>query len=388
MAIDPTPKASPKPIPAPAKVDPAADPKGAKRAAGQTPVEGEEEEIHTLGFWQKPWVQGVLPFATSIFFHAAIILIAWLGYEAAKIIVQEVQEQIIIPDATIVDGAEVGGIPNPGLGGDPNRPAAQDEYPDVSVTSEGWSDSPSDTVNQTLMGGGSGESDNESVIGIGANQAIGGRGRGTGGGSGDGSGSGSGDGGGPLAPFGVPGGGGGIGPKSPFMGVSGNARLVAYVCDASGSMMNKIDLLKREISKAVDSLRPIQAFNIIFFQEGDAAVANKSGLMMANPNNKKKAYTFLDDVSLAANSDPIPALKIAFDNKPQLTYLLTDGEFPNNDEVIAYIRERNKEKTVKINTIAFANAGEEGEEYVKILKQIAEENGGIFRFVTSQDLTK
>jgi hypothetical protein len=397
MAIEqkPTPQPRPKPVPgaaaqpapapAPGKTDPKADTKGPAAAPGENP---EEEDLHYVSFWQKPWVQSVLPFATSLLFHAGLVLLAIVTYKAAEQIVQVVKEQIIIPDATIVEGAEVGGIPNPGLGGDPNRPAAQDEYPDVSVTSDGWAEKPSDQLNQTLMGGGSGENEGESVIGIGGNTSIGGRGRGMGSGSGDGTGSGTGDGGGPLAPFGVPGGGGGIGPKSPFMGVSGNARMVAYVCDATGSMMQKFDLLKIEIRRAVDTLRPIQAFNVIFFQEDDALAASKAGLMMANADNKRRTYDFLDEVSMGPQSNPIPGIRLAFQQKPQLIYLLTDGEFPNNDEVIRTLRELNKEKLVKINTIAFANPGEENEEYVKILKQIASEHGGVFRFVTTQDLNR
>src|SRR3712207_7538590 len=50
-----------------------------------------------------------------------------------------------------------------------------------------------------------------------------------------GQGTGEGDGGGPVAPFGLPGGGGGLGPKSPFLGVSGNAMKVVYLCDSSRS---------------------------------------------------------------------------------------------------------------------------------------------------------
>ena len=86
-------------------------------------------------FWQQPMVQNVLPFVTSLAVHLGIILVGFLtfaGYQAAR---QVVEEQIIVPEAAIIEGAEVGGIPNPGLGGDPTRAAAQDEIPDASPDS-------------------------------------------------------------------------------------------------------------------------------------------------------------------------------------------------------------------------------------------------------------
>ena len=66
-------------------------------------------------------------------------------------------------------------------------------------------------------------------------------------------------------------------------------------------------------------------------------------------------------------------------------YILTDGDFPNNDQVIAEIRRLNKDKKVKINTIAFMDRGEA---YEKLLKQIADENGGLFKFVSDSDLQR
>ena len=60
----------------------------------------------------------------------------------------------------------MGGIPNPGLGGDPNMAAAQNVDPNVTV-SEGWSDKRSESLTQTLMGGGAAADATDSVIGLG-----------------------------------------------------------------------------------------------------------------------------------------------------------------------------------------------------------------------------
>jgi hypothetical protein len=283
----------------------------------------------------------------------------------------------------MVDNAEVGGIPHPGLGGDETRDAAQDKIKDVPQESSGIAEKPSASLVMQQMGGGAGD-DNDPTIAIGASSGAFGKGSGAGSGSGDKLGGGTGDGGGALAPFGVPGGGGGIGPKSPFMGVSGNAMKVVYLCDSSGSMMTKFDTLRQELQKAVDGLRPVQAFDIIFFSE-DSYKAYDKQLMQAVPENKRKAYEFLEKTFCRGSSDPIPGLRAAFATNPQLIYMLTDGDFPNNNAVIEEIRKLNqgRQQKVKINTIAF---GDRGEDYEKMLKQVADENGGMFKFVTDQDL--
>ena len=66
-----------------------------------------------------------------------------------------------------------------------------------------------------------------------------------------------------------------------------------------------------------------------------------------------------------------------------MIYILTDGDFPNNAQVLEELRKLNKDKRVKINTIAFMDRGEA---YEKLLKQIADENGGAFKFVSDQEL--
>jgi hypothetical protein len=339
------------------------------------------DEAIPPNFWQQPFVQDLLPFLSSLVLHIGLVLIGVFTYKAAQVIVQASKEPVIIPDATIIEGAEVGGIPHPGLGGDETRDAAQDQFKDVPPDSTGISEKPSTTLTQMLAGGGQGDND-DSTIAVGANSGAFGKGSGTGIGTGTGVGSGTGDNSGALAPFGIPGGGGGIGPKSPFMGVSGNAMKVVYLCDSSGSMMNKFDTLRQELRKAADTLKPIQSFDIIFFSE-DAYLALDKQLLLATPEAKRKAYEFLDKTAPHGSSDPIPGLRACFATQPQLIYMLTDGDFPNNNQVIEEIRKLNKDKKVKINTIAFADRGEQ---YEKMLKQISDENGGLFKFVSDQDL--
>ena len=380
-----TPKTASPTVPKPATA--------AKPASTAAPSDGDiptetaaplEEPLKKRPFMQTPWVQDVLPLATSIILHAGIIGLGFATYETYKAIKNVVEEQSIIPDAAIVDGAEVGGIPNPGLGGDPNMAAAQDEFKDVPTQSDAWNSKPSDSLTASLAGAQGETTDN--TIGIGPNSSFGSA---TGAEGGVGSGE---AGGGAMAPFGVPGGGGGIGPKSPFMGISGNAKQIVYICDATGTMLGlKFDLLKQQLAKAIDILKPIQKYNVIFFRGGSSddqwAMPLAQTLLPASPSNKQKAYKFMNETSvLGAGTNPIPALKQAFAQKPQLIYFLTDGEFNNYasyGDVLAEVAKLNADKSVKVNTILMMSDDPQAE---ATLKEMANQNGGVFKKVLETDL--
>ncbi len=332
-------------------------------------------------FFLKPAVQNWLPMATSVVVHLAIILVAVVTFSGSQLMRAKTEEQIIVPDAAIIEGADVGGIPNPGLGGDPTKPPAQDEIPDAN---QGWSDRPSKTVQAALVAGGETESISDTMIGLGSAGTMS---KAPGAGPG-----GSGDAGGDLAPFGVPGGGGGVGPQASFVGISGNARRVIYICDATGTMLGlKYKLLQKELYKALDILKPIQGFNIIFFKGGDSdsdwANPYARELVVANPANKQKGRQFIESFQVVgAGTNPLPALRLAFAQKPQLVYFLTDGQFDNvvrYQQVLAEVRSLNADKSVKLNTIAFMSEDAQAE---KTLADLATENGGRFVKVTERDL--
>jgi len=173
-------------------------------------------------------------------------------------------------------------------------------------------------------------------------------------------------------------------PPVVFMGVRDQAMRVVFLCDSSGSMMTKFDSLRQELRKSVDGLLPVQSMSIIFFSE-DAYLTLDKRSVAASPGNKKKASELLDKTAPHGSSDPIPGIRAAFAANPQAIYLLTDGDFPNNFQVRDEIRKLNKDKKVKVHTIAFVDRGDE---YEKLLKSIADENSGTYKFVEDSDLGK
>jgi hypothetical protein len=158
------------------------------------------------------------------------------------------------------------------------------------------------------------------------------------------------------------------------------ATSIAYVCDASGSMMAKMSALKLELSRAIMKLRPWQEFSVIFFQDEQPTLLSPS-LVRAIPENKAAALAFLDGVATNGRTDPIPGIRKAFAQHPQIMFLLTDGDFPQNDAVLAEIHRLEKQEHVVIHTIAFTDSDNHDVEYLSLLKQVAKETGGTFKKV-------
>jgi hypothetical protein len=277
-----------------------------------------------------------------------------------------------------------GGVENPGIDGDPTRPAAQDKYED-NTHADGWAPEPGQSPVAEAAGGGEADS-SESLLAAGPNSSFG-KGAGFGSGEGDASGSGSGTGKGRLAPFGAPG--GGIpGPRGKVFGNGGNAKTIAFCCDSSGSMIDKFSNLKLELGKAIEGLRVVQQFSIVFFADGKVLSFEGGQLVFATPENKRKANKWLDDLTTTGQSDPIPGLEVAFRSKPELMYILTDGDFPNNGDVLKSVEKLNAGKRTRINTIAFVGSAQDetSESFEKFLQTLAGQNGGKYKKVSQDQL--
>jgi hypothetical protein len=127
---------------------------------------------------------------------------------------------------------------------------------------------------------------------------------------------------------------------------------------------------------------------VIFFNDDKVFPLSGSFLLQAQAANKSKAYRFIDEMYVHAGSDPLNAITAAFAQRPQLIYFLTDGEFPNDDAIIKKIAALNSRGATKINTILLM--GKRSEEtgmttFVKVMKRIAADNGGIFSSLSVED---
>ena len=70
--------------------------------------------------------------------------------------------------------------------------------------------------------------------------------------------------------------------------------------------------------------------------------------------------------------------------RDRVVFLLTDGEFPENQAVIRSLRKLNANKKAKVHTFLFGS-GSAPPNAVVVMKKIADENGGKYRSVKPEN---
>jgi hypothetical protein len=187
-----------------------------------------------------------------------------------------------------------------------------------------------------------------------------------------------------------------------FYGTGGNARRIAYVVDASGSLMDTLPFVILELKRSIAELSEQQSFTVLFFQAGldgkpRVIEGPTRGLKPATAQNKQAVINWIDptagNVVPTGKTNPMAAIRQALTYRPQLLFLLSDnitgGGIYELDQrlLVSEIKKANRDNT-KINTIQFLVAdplasvpGMRG-----TLQLIAEETGGIFKFVDAREL--
>ncbi|MBE3100048.1 MAG: VWA domain-containing protein [Planctomycetes bacterium] len=157
-------------------------------------------------------------------------------------------------------------------------------------------------------------------------------------------------------------------------------RKIVFIVDRSGSMTDAFDFVKYALKRCVAYLNESEDwFHIISFSSGSPVEMPPRRLVNATERNRWLAMEFIDTVIAEGETDPSEALRRAFAVGPDTILLLTDGEFA--PEVAHLVKDLNKDGKVKVHTIGFLYKTGEA-----ILKQIAAENGGTYKFVTEADL--
>ncbi len=191
-----------------------------------------------------------------------------------------------------------------------------------------------------------------------------------------------GTGGGEFSKYGLNMGGGQAGPQ--FFGLGGearSARRIIYVVDRSGSMIGMFDDLRKELKRPIDGLRKSQKYHVIFYSTDPPIEAPPSRLVNAIRASKTRTFNFIDQVTPDGMTQPIEAMRRAFRLKPDLIYLLSDGDIPEAELLKENLATWNRDEKVRIFTIAYVSgAGRQ------LLEEIARLHNGQFRFVSEYEL--
>ncbi len=169
-------------------------------------------------------------------------------------------------------------------------------------------------------------------------------------------------------------------------------RKICYLVDCSGSMQGVFGRVRNELKDSIRDLQPDQYFYIIFFAGERIFELGNGRLIRATENSKTAACDLIDQVQPVAQTNALPALKIALqvrDNigdSPAVIYFLTDGfELTEEDAWEYSLRIKNLlslyAPTTKINTIGFWPDSRDQE----LLELIALQSGGEFFLVTDSN---
>jgi len=165
-----------------------------------------------------------------------------------------------------------------------------------------------------------------------------------------------------------------------FFGVpTDQPRRLVYVLDRSGSMTCSLDFVKYELQLSIRELRDDQQFQVLFMSSGPPFEMRPRGLVPATDNYKATACQFIDAIIPQGEIDPGPAMQRALELKPDAVYMLTDGECDRS--LVEFIRQKNPGRKVAIHCMLFLyRLGED------VLKEIAAENHGVYKFISEADL--
>ncbi len=176
--------------------------------------------------------------------------------------------------------------------------------------------------------------------------------------------------------------------KIQFCGVEGGGNHFVYLVDSSGSMGQGFESARAELLASIQVLKPDQRFYVVFFDaESDYmrlsnADTDEPRSVNATPANKAALKRWAMRISMDRGRAPYEPLRFALGLKPDVIFLLSDGEFPQGIEDL--LREENKVENLFgeshpisiVHTISYHS--QEGESR---MRRIAEQNKGQYRYI-------
>ncbi|TWT89445.1 vWA domain-containing protein [Stieleria varia] len=173
-----------------------------------------------------------------------------------------------------------------------------------------------------------------------------------------------------------------------FCGVEGGGNHFVYLVDSSSSMGSAFESARSELLHSISQLKPDQRFYVVFFDiEPDYmrltnASEDETRSLKASPENKQALERWAMTIKKDRGRAPYDPLKFAIELRPDVIFLLSDGEFPQGIEDL--LQEINRQDNLFgddgpisiVHTIGYHSR--EGESR---MKRIAKQNGGQYRHI-------
>lgn len=166
-----------------------------------------------------------------------------------------------------------------------------------------------------------------------------------------------------------------------FFGIGDAGKSFAYVVDCSDSMneRNKFARARYELIRSLEQLTPYQRYFVIFYSDGPYPMDAEEPLD-ATEEHVAQTSEWINAVGASGGTNPLSALLLALELRPDAIYFLSDGQF--EPQVVSELRNRNRDNRrldlskIPIHTIAFGDRRAEG-----LMKSISRNSGGKYRFV-------
>ncbi len=173
-----------------------------------------------------------------------------------------------------------------------------------------------------------------------------------------------------------------------FCGVEGGGNHFVYLVDSSGSMGAAFESARAELLRSIALLKPEQRFYVVFFDENpdymrlEDPSRDEPASVSATPENKRRLARWAAGIRKDRGRAPYEPLRFALELRPDVIFLLSDGEFPQRIE--DQLRDENRYENLFgdsgpisiVHTIGYHSR--EGE---LRMRRIAEQNGGRYRHV-------
>ena len=174
-------------------------------------------------------------------------------------------------------------------------------------------------------------------------------------------------------------GGGGGAAGASFFGVTSRGMRFAFIVDRSGSMgqQRKMAVAMKELARSIGGLPDYASYFVVLFSSDLIGPTQQSGWTKATKANVNRLVRWLNQIDPSGGTFPMPAFQeiFALTVRPDVIFFLTDGQIPaDSADRVAALNARGPR--VVINTIAFGDPSSQNQ-----LKRMAEESGGVYRFV-------
>ncbi|MCY2975030.1 MAG: hypothetical protein NTW52_10240 [Planctomycetota bacterium] len=176
--------------------------------------------------------------------------------------------------------------------------------------------------------------------------------------------------------------------KTQVFGIEGSGNSFVYVFDRSDSMNGfegaPFRAAKKELLKSLESLKSINQFQIIFYNEAPSpyqgALSGTRSLIYATDNERATAIEYVRGSNAIGGTEHVPALRLGASMNADVLFFLTDAADPIlSDGQINDIIQRCTARGTTVHSIEFGSGPSPGPG--RWIEQLATQTGGQYRYV-------